>query len=57
MGNCIPCCWLNSAQPVPERFLYPIITLDGNLTYVEPMRCTISYTPYQSNEVPLSFTL
>ena len=62
MGNCLPCCWLSStipfrAKPVPERFRYPIITLDGNLTYVEPARCTLSYTPYQSIEAPPSFTL
>lgn len=44
MGNCIPCCQLTS-KPVPERFHYPIITMDGNMTYVEPVYF-IPYTYY-----------
>ena len=63
MGNCIPCCRLSSdlpfrTKPVPERFRYPIITLDGNLTYVEPATCNLSYTHYQSvDKPPPSLTL
>ena len=54
MGSCIPCCRLSPTipfhtKPVPDRFRYPIITLNGHMTYVEPVQC-IPYTSYQSTD-------
>ena len=58
MGNCFSC-WNEPVNLVDERFHYPIITLDGHMSYLEPVRIMpqIHYQSIKPESFSRTFTL